>query len=75
MGQALTAVRFAGVLEYIFEWGSRPQHEVVFIFTAAFADKTAYDISAADLGCAWQRLGDLVGGRGGQPASVSGRCG
>jgi hypothetical protein len=34
----------AGVLENIFEWGGRTQHEAVFIFTAAFADKVAYDI-------------------------------
>jgi ADP-ribose pyrophosphatase YjhB (NUDIX family) len=44
IGQALTAVQFAGVLENIFEWGSSTQHEVVFIFTAAFADPAAYEI-------------------------------
>ena len=45
IGQALTGVRLAGVLENIFEWGGGTQHEIVFIFTAALADQTAYEIS------------------------------
>jgi ADP-ribose pyrophosphatase YjhB (NUDIX family) len=45
IGQALTGVRLAGVLENIFEWGGGTQHEIVFIFTAAFANQTAYEIS------------------------------
>ena len=44
IGQPLTGVRLAGVLENIFQWGGATQHEVVFIFTGAFADKTAYEI-------------------------------
>jgi ADP-ribose pyrophosphatase YjhB (NUDIX family) len=44
IGQALTTVRLAGVLENIFEWGGSQQHEIVFIFTAAFADEAAYEI-------------------------------
>jgi ADP-ribose pyrophosphatase YjhB (NUDIX family) len=44
IGQALTDVRLAGVLENIFEWGGATDHEVVFIFTAAFADPAAYEI-------------------------------
>jgi ADP-ribose pyrophosphatase YjhB (NUDIX family) len=44
IGQALTAVRLAGVLENIFQWGDATQHEIVFIFTAAFADEAAYEI-------------------------------
>jgi ADP-ribose pyrophosphatase YjhB (NUDIX family) len=44
IGQALTAVQPAGVLENIFEWGGRRQHEIVFVFAAAFADETAYEI-------------------------------
>jgi ADP-ribose pyrophosphatase YjhB (NUDIX family) len=44
IGQALTGVRLAGVLENIFPWGGATQHEIVFVFTAAFADKAAYEI-------------------------------
>jgi ADP-ribose pyrophosphatase YjhB (NUDIX family) len=45
IGQVLTSVRLAGVLENIFEWDGTTQHEIVFIFTAAFADQAAYEIS------------------------------
>ena len=44
IGQALTAVQPAGVLENIFPWGGGTEHEVVFVFTAAFADPAAYEI-------------------------------
>ena len=44
IGQALLAVQLAGVLENIFEWGGSRQHEIVFVFTAAFADEAAYKI-------------------------------
>jgi ADP-ribose pyrophosphatase YjhB (NUDIX family) len=44
IGQALTGVRLAGVLENIFQWGGATQHEIVFIFTAAFVDEAAYEI-------------------------------
>jgi ADP-ribose pyrophosphatase YjhB (NUDIX family) len=44
IGQAITGVRLAGVLENIFQWGGATQHEIVFIFTAAFADEAAYGI-------------------------------
>jgi ADP-ribose pyrophosphatase YjhB (NUDIX family) len=44
IGQALTGVRPAGVLENIFQWDGVTQHEIVFIFTAAFADEAAYEI-------------------------------
>ena len=44
IGQALTGVRLAGVLENIFQWDGATQHEIVFIFTAAFADEGAYEI-------------------------------
>ncbi len=44
IGQALTAVQLAGVLENIFLWGGATQHEIVFVFTAAFADEAAYEI-------------------------------
>jgi ADP-ribose pyrophosphatase YjhB (NUDIX family) len=44
IGQALTGVRLAGVLENIFPWGGATQHEIVFVFTAAFADDAAYEI-------------------------------
>jgi len=44
IGQALTGVRRAGVPENIFQWGGATQHEIVFIFTAVFADEAAYEI-------------------------------
>jgi ADP-ribose pyrophosphatase YjhB (NUDIX family) len=44
IGQTLTGVRLAGVLENIFQWGGATQHEIVFVFTAAFADEAAYEI-------------------------------
>ena len=43
IGQELTGVRLLGVLENIFGWRGRTEHEVVFIFTAAFADASAYE--------------------------------
>jgi hypothetical protein len=33
------------VLENIFSWGGAIQHEIVFVFTAAFADAAAYEIA------------------------------
>jgi ADP-ribose pyrophosphatase YjhB (NUDIX family) len=45
IGQELTAARLAGVLENIFTWGDKTQHEVVFVFTAGFADPAAYEIT------------------------------
>ena len=44
IGQMLTGVRLAGVLENIFQWDGATQHEIVFVFTAAFADEAAYEI-------------------------------
>jgi ADP-ribose pyrophosphatase YjhB (NUDIX family) len=44
IGQELTGVRLLGVLENIFGWRDRTEHEVVFIFTAAFAAAPAYEI-------------------------------
>jgi ADP-ribose pyrophosphatase YjhB (NUDIX family) len=44
IGQAVTAVRLLGVLENIFPWRGGTEHEVVFIFTAAFASAAAYEI-------------------------------
>jgi ADP-ribose pyrophosphatase YjhB (NUDIX family) len=44
IGQVLTSVHLAGVLENIFEWDGATQHEIVFVFTAAFADEAAYEI-------------------------------
>src|ERR1700689_5629434 len=44
IGQRLTGVRRLGVLETIFSWQGGTEHEVVFIFSAAFADPAAYDI-------------------------------
>jgi ADP-ribose pyrophosphatase YjhB (NUDIX family) len=44
IGQAVTDVRLLGVLENIFPWRGGTEHEVVFIFGAAFADQAAYEI-------------------------------
>jgi hypothetical protein len=44
IGQALTAVKSARVLENIFAWGGGTQHEIVFLFAAVFADEAAYGI-------------------------------
>ena len=44
IGQELADVRLLGVLENIFGWRGETEHEVVFIFTAAFADAAAYEI-------------------------------
>lgn len=44
IGQTLTHVRLANVLENIFTWNGATQHEIVFAFTAAFTDAAAYEI-------------------------------
>ena len=44
IGQELTDVRRFGVLENIFGWRGGTEHEVVFIFAAAFASAAAYEI-------------------------------
>ncbi len=44
IGQSLTGVRLLGVLENIFQWEGATQHEIVFMFAAAFADQSAYEI-------------------------------
>ncbi len=43
--QRLSAVRLLGVLENIFRWDGALQHEVVFMYTASFADLDAYEIT------------------------------
>jgi len=45
IGQELTGVRLLGVLENIFGWQGRTEHEVVFIFAAGFADPAAYEVA------------------------------
>ena len=44
IGQELTDVRLLGVLENIFGWRGDTEHEVVFIFAAAFASVAAYEV-------------------------------
>lgn len=56
IGQRLTGVRLLGVLENIFQWDGALQHEVVFTFTASFADMAAYEIPE-------QRVLDQADGR------------
>jgi ADP-ribose pyrophosphatase YjhB (NUDIX family) len=56
IGQSLTGVRLLGVLENIFRWEGATQHEIVFMFAAAFADQSAYEIQE-------QRILDKADGR------------
>ena len=44
IGQELTDVRLVGVLENIFGWRGETEHEVVFVFAAAFASAAAYEV-------------------------------
>src|SRR5438552_18856672 len=45
---ALTDVRLLGVLENRFTFEGTPGHEVVFVFAAAFADRSLYEKSIFD---------------------------
>jgi ADP-ribose pyrophosphatase YjhB (NUDIX family) len=45
IGQPLTEVRLLSVIENIFTWNGSLQHEVVFAFSAGFADAAAYRIA------------------------------
>lgn len=45
IGQCLTGVSLLGVVENIFRWAGETQHEIVFMFGAAFADPSAYEIA------------------------------
>jgi len=56
IGQTLANVRLLGVLENIFDWGGALRHEVVFVFAAALADESGYEIVE-------QRIRDEPGGR------------
>ena len=55
IGQSLAGVRLLGVLENIFQWDGATQHEIVFMFAAAFADQSAYEIQE-------QRILDIADG-------------
>src|ERR1700730_10143947 len=44
IGQLINCVRRLGVLENVFGWQGGTEHEVVFIFSAAFLDEAAYEI-------------------------------
>jgi ADP-ribose pyrophosphatase YjhB (NUDIX family) len=45
LAQSLRDVRLTGVLENMFPWAGGTEHEIVFVFTAAFADEAAYEIA------------------------------
>jgi ADP-ribose pyrophosphatase YjhB (NUDIX family) len=45
IGQEVTDVRRLGVVENLFRWQGQEQHEVVFVFSARFADAAAYEIA------------------------------
>ena len=74
IGQELTDVRLLGVLENIFGWRGGTEHEVVFIFAAAFADAAAYEIEEQPILDNPDRPRDLAGRERGQPAAVPGRA-
>jgi ADP-ribose pyrophosphatase YjhB (NUDIX family) len=44
IGQELADVRLLGVVENLFRWQDRDQHEVVFVFSGRFTDPAAYEI-------------------------------
>jgi ADP-ribose pyrophosphatase YjhB (NUDIX family) len=44
IGQGLAQVRLLGVLENIFPWRGGIEHEIVFLYAAAFSDAAAYEI-------------------------------
>jgi ADP-ribose pyrophosphatase YjhB (NUDIX family) len=44
IGQDLTDLRLLGVAENIFTWAGELQHEIVFLYSAGFADPAAYEI-------------------------------
>ena len=44
IGQGLVQVRLLGVLENIFPWRGGVEHEIVFLYAAAFSDPDAYEI-------------------------------
>lgn len=45
IGQPVRDLELAGVVENIFKWLGRDQHEVVFVFRAAFEDPAGYEIA------------------------------
>jgi ADP-ribose pyrophosphatase YjhB (NUDIX family) len=65
LDRELTDVRLRGVLENIFGWQGATEHEVVFIFSAAFAAADAYEIEEqvildnADRRVLWRPAGAL----------------
>jgi ADP-ribose pyrophosphatase YjhB (NUDIX family) len=44
IGEETDQVELLGIVENLFELDGSPGHEVVFLFTAAFADPVAYDV-------------------------------
>lgn len=45
IGQAINGVQLLGVVENLFRWRDRDQHEVVFVFSARLDDTAAYEIA------------------------------
>jgi ADP-ribose pyrophosphatase YjhB (NUDIX family) len=45
IGQAISGVQLLGVVENLFRWQDRDQHEVVFVFRAQMDDTEAYEIA------------------------------
>ena len=70
IGQRLAGVRLLGVVENIFQWRGSTQHEIVFLFTAGFADPAAYEIGEQrilDNTDGWTRVIWRAPGTGGPP--------
>jgi ADP-ribose pyrophosphatase YjhB (NUDIX family) len=44
LGQELSELHRLDVMENLFDLDGEPHHEVVFVFTAAFSDRRAYDM-------------------------------
>ncbi len=56
LGAAITGIALLGVLESLFEYGGRPQHEIVFVFDAQFVDRARYDcdeLPVTEAGAGW----------------------
>ncbi|MEJ7812916.1 MAG: NUDIX domain-containing protein [Gemmatimonadaceae bacterium] len=57
LGGAIEDPRLLGVLENLFEYAGRPQHEIVFVFDARFSDPSWYlraELPVTEAGTAWE---------------------
>jgi ADP-ribose pyrophosphatase YjhB (NUDIX family) len=66
LGAELLEPRLVGVLENIFEYEGRPQHEIAFVLEARFADERLYSCAELEIQeshvrvrASWKSLGEL----------------